>query len=74
MTKTVEITVSDMLYNLFPTAVNRYNTVNTTNYTPIELIKKLAKDFIYDQLHAIRHDNANILLLEDIEGVIEFET
>ena len=69
----VTISVSSELAALFPKAVNYYNLKNGTDYTNIEMVKKLAIDFIRDRLHELEHVDADVRFKSELEGVPEFE-
>lgn len=62
----VTISISSLLANKFVTALEYYNTKNETEFTPKQMVRKLARQFVIDNIKELRINEAHIGSEEEV--------
>lgn len=65
----ITISVSQEQAAYFTEAVNYYNESSETEYTPKEMVKKLAREFFIEQVRAKRNNSNQVAVDTELEGL-----
>ena len=65
----ITISVSQALANKFVLALEHYNEKNETEFTPMEMVKRLARQFVIDTVRELRVSEGAEIGEVEVEGL-----